>query len=363
KNIIFVFYYKIMLKQTERLKIIYDYLKLTSADANTILEYLKQKDAEISLRQLQRDLTEVEKVFLQSNEQLTHSVVGYRKKIWKINSAETKRELTQKAINTLLLAVLTQPNILKENRKGHNDLFQDLLQDALQQSKNEIIKGNNQQLINTHFYEITKDIVFNSNIDDLIWAITNKKHIHILELINDYTVDNHVFKTEKIDFAPVSILYHRGTFLVAGIENHKQEIVIYEIGQLKKIKILGKGYNYEQLSKKIKTELDKRFGITKNINDEVYDIKIEFTSVTGALVSKYFWHHSQHFEKKKGNHIMTMKCGINRELLGWLFQWMYNVHIIEPSILQEYYDKTLDEMINNRKSKKPLVYRNIFEPK
>lgn len=352
-----------MLKQLERLKVIYDFLKQTSADASTILEYLKQKDAEISLRQLQRDLTQIEKVFLQPNEQLTNTVVGYRKKIWKINSAESKRELTQKAINTLYLAMLTQPNMLKENRKGHINLFQDLLQDTLQQSKNEIIKGDDQQLINTHFYEITKDIVFNANIDDLIWAITNKKHIHILELINDYTVDNHVFKTEKIDFAPVSILYHRGTFLVAGIENHKQEIVIYEIGQLKKIKILSKGYNYEQLSKKIKTELDKRFGITKNINDEVYDIKIEFTSVTGALVSKYFWNHSQHFEKKKGNHIMTMKCGINRELLGWLFQWMYNIRIIEPLILQEYYDKTLDEMIANRKTKKPLVYRNIFEPK
>lgn len=60
---------------------------------------------------------------------------------------------------------------------------------------------------------------------------------------------------------------------------------------------------------------------------------------------------------------MTIKCGINRELLGWLFQWMYNVRILEPAILQKYHDKTLDEMIVNRKSKKSLVYRNIFEPK
>ncbi|WP_291102686.1 MULTISPECIES: WYL domain-containing protein [unclassified Flavobacterium] len=352
-----------MLKQTERLKIIYDFLKQTSADANTILEYLKQKDAEISLRQLQRDLKEVEKVFFQPNEQLIITVAGCRKKIWKINLKTAKNELTQKTINTLYLAILTQPNLLKENRKDNIDLFKDLLQNALQQSKNEIINGDNQQLINTHFYEITKDSIFNANIDDLIGAIIHKKYIQILELINDYTVDNHAFKTEKIDFAPVSILYHRGAFLVTGVENHKQEIVIYEIGQLKKIKTLDKGYNFEQLSKKIKTELDKRFGITKNINDEVYDIKIEFTSVTGALVSKYFWHHSQHFEKKKGNHIMTMKCGINRELLGWLFQWMYNIRIIEPLILQEYYDKTLDEIIANRKTKKPLVYRNIFEPK
>jgi hypothetical protein len=41
---------------------------------------------------------------------------------------------------------------------------------------------------------------------------------------------------------------------------------------------------------------------------------------------------------------------------------MDNVRIIEPSILKEYYDKTLDEMMANRKRKKPLVYKNIFEP-
>ena len=77
-----------MLKQTERLKVIYDYLKLTSADANTILEYLKQKDGEISLRQLQRDLKEIEKVFLQPDEHLKVTVAGYRKKIWKISSID-----------------------------------------------------------------------------------------------------------------------------------------------------------------------------------------------------------------------------------------------------------------------------------
>jgi predicted DNA-binding transcriptional regulator YafY len=352
-----------MLKQTERLKVIYDFLKHTATDASTILEHLKQKEAEISLRQLQRDLVEVEKVFLQPNEQLVVTVVGYRKKIWKISAVDGKKELTQESINLLYLSLLTSPNLLKEQKKLHFDLFQEVLETALQQSNKAILNEDKQQLINTHFYEITKDVVFNQNIDDIIWAITHKKHIQITELIDDYTVDNYVFKTDKIDFAPVFIVYHRGAFLVSGVENHQKEVVIYEIGQLKKIQILDKGYNYEVLSKKIKKEMVNRFGITKNINNEVYDIKIEFSSVTGALVSKYFWHHSQHFKKKNGNYIMTIRCGINRELLGWLFQWMYNIRIIEPAILQEYYDKTLDEMIVNRKKEKALVYRNIFDPK
>jgi WYL domain len=182
-------------------------------------------------------------------------------------------------------------------------------------------------------------------------------------LINDYTVDNHLFKDKIFEFAPVQILYHRGTFLVAGIENTNQEVVIYEIGQLKKFELLDKGYNYEQLSKKINTDLAKRFGITKNINNEVYDIVLEFTSVTGSLVSKFFWHQTQRFEKKNSIWFMTMQCGINRELLGWLFQWMFNIRVIEPPILQQKYDETLNEMIANRQKDKAFVYRNIFEPK
>ncbi|WP_281323865.1 WYL domain-containing protein [Flavobacterium sp. IMCC34518] len=353
-----------MLKQTERLKVIYTFLKQTPADARAILEFLQTNDAEISLRQLQRDFNEVEKIFIQPNEELFVQIGQHRKKIWQIVNSDKKIKFNQSTINTLYLAMLVSPNILMENRLPDIELFRELLQKAINKSENQLsITQNQSQLINTHFYEITKDTIFNANINQLISAVTNRKYIKIIELINDYTVDNHQFKTDSVNFAPVAIIYHRGAFLIAGIESKNQEAVIYEIGQLKNFKILDKGYNYEQFSNRIKNEFDKRFGITKNMTDDVYEIVLEFTSVTGALVSKYFWHHSQHFEKKKGNWIMTMKCGINRELMGWLFQWMYNVRILEPAILQMNYDKTLDEMIANRKNQKSLVYKNIFEPK
>jgi predicted DNA-binding transcriptional regulator YafY len=350
-----------MLKQTERLKVIYTFLKQTPADANTILAYLKKNDAEISLRQLQRDLIDVEKIFIQSNEEFLVQIGQHRKKIWQIVNLDKKIKFNQSTINTLYLAMLVSPNILMENRLSDVELFRELLRKGINKNENQLSITQN-QLINTHFYEITKDTIFNANINQLIRAVTSRKYIKIIELVNDYTVDNHRFKTDSVNFAPVSIIYHRGAFLIAGIESKNQEAVIYEIGQLKRFTILDKGYNYEQFYNRIETELGKRFGITKNMTDEVYEIVLEFTSVTGALVSKYFWHHSQHFEKKKGNWVMTMKCGINRELMGWLFQWMYNVRILEPSVLQINYDKTLDEMIINRKNKKSFVYKNIFEP-
>ena len=143
---------------------------------------------------------------------------------------------------------------------------------------------------------------------------------------------------------------------------HNRAVLLIRSQETSDSGVLKNGYNFEFVINKVQVELKKRFGITKNINEEVYDIEIEFSSVTGSLASKYSWHSTQHFVKKGNVWVMTLQCGINRELVGWLFQWMYNVRIVQPPILQEYYNKALEEMLADRKSNKPLVYRNIFEP-
>jgi hypothetical protein len=50
-------------------------------------------------------------------------------------------------------------------------------------------------------------------------------------------------------------------------------------------------------------------------------------------MKNHHWHATQKFPKKNGNTLMYLECGINRELLGWLFQWMYNIRVVEPEIL------------------------------
>jgi predicted DNA-binding transcriptional regulator YafY len=111
---------------------------------------------------------------------------------------------------------------------------------------------------------------------------------------------------------------------------------------------------------KLKDELLRRFGVTKNINNEIYDIKIEVSYNLARFIESHHWHSTQKTTKRKSNLIIHFKCGINRELLGWLCQWMYNVRVIEPDILKTYYEKTIKEIQINNNSKLPLVYRNIF---
>ena len=206
--------------------------------------------------------------------------------------------------------------------------------------------------------------MFENNIDKLIEAISTQNIILISRLKNDYTVDNHHQTTAVFEFIPVKIIYHRGAFLIAGfLKSNTAEIVLYEISQLEEFTIRKEKFNLKDLSKTLNDELDNRFGITKNIDDKVYDIKLEFTNITGSLVRKYTWHHSQKFILYEGNYIMTLKCGINRELLGWIFQWMYNVRILEPQQLIDVYKNSLVEMQSNRNLHTALKYKNIFEPK
>ena len=107
--------------------------------------------------------------------------------------------------------------------------------------------------------------------------------------------------------------------------------------------------------------MDNRFGITDNMNNEIYDIEIEFSELTGEFVKHHFWHHSQNFSKlSTGNYVMTLRCGINRELVGWIFQWMSNARVIKPESLQELVKEKHREILDNYESDMPLSSNNSF---
>jgi hypothetical protein len=75
---------------------------------------------------------------------------------------------------------------------------------------------------------------------------------------------------------------------------------------------------------------------------------------------RHFWHSSQSFKEQNGKIIMYLHCGINRELIGWLYMWMYNVRVVEPQILKDYYTKALKKITQVNNEVQPLVYQNVF---
>jgi predicted DNA-binding transcriptional regulator YafY len=192
-------------------------------------------------------------------------------------------------------------------------------------------------------------------------AISKNNMLLIRDLKNDETGDNFSFTSKKIQIIPVLMIFHRNNYYIGGYNVSQNQVVIYGIRQMEGVSILPKTCKPKDYYYLVSKELDSRFGVTKNINSNIYTIQIEISNVLSEFVQNHTWHHSQQFEKKKGKTLLTLTCGINRELLGWLFQWMYNIKIIEPKILSAYYEKAIKEIMAVHNDKKSLVYKNIFE--
>lgn len=308
------------MKQLQRLRLIYTLLKEKQISITGIKNHLADQGSEISRRQLERDLADVENYFLQNQEEFLVTKVKKEKQY---------------------LIVSTKKNF------GING-------------------GGDSRIVNSNFYEIKKNTAQDLLIGQLLHAISLRKLIIILEIKGDSTVDNHLLHDKTFELAPIRLLYHRGQIHVIGFDaKNLNELLIYGIDQLVHVHQRQKSFNYDLLSARADSELLKRFGITKNVDNAVYDIQLEFSNLTGAFIKKFHWHPTQKFEQKAANEkvIMHMKCGINRELVGWILQWIYNVKIISPPILNEYYTKSIDNIIALHSEKSPMVYRNIFEPK
>jgi len=300
------------MKQLERLLFLIKVLKTKPCSTHELLAQLSKQNSNSSIRQLQRDFKDIA-LLLSDNETLK----SYRKDKLKYFFIE----------------------ISKSDFKSINE---------------------NKTYKNTNFYVQSKSKHIDFNLNAIENAIKESKSIVISEIKNDETGDNNNFETKNIFFQPIQILLHRDSYYVGGYNISKKCIQIFGINQIEKVALSNQYELFAERSKMFDIELNKRFGVSKNINEHTYKIVLEVSSVLAGFIKNHHWHATQKFSKKNGNTIMHLECGINRELLGWLFQWMYNIRVVEPEILKFYYEKTLNEIQNNKNSKATLVYRNLF---
>lgn len=298
------------MKQTQRIKYLYDLLSGSKHTYETLLNAFKKKKVAIGLRQLQRDIKDLE-LFLDTDERL----VKNRSK-GKILELEIKKRTTVNSPSFVEASIFKTPIDKKDIE--------------------------------------TKVAFFNE-------VILKNTPLSIDKIHNDATSFNAEFKDTSFTLFPLKIIYHNSDYYLGCYIKKTKEFGIFEINQLVEYRTLrrSKQYDYEKLLVGFNTYAKTLFGVTKNIDDNIYKIKLEFSSVTGTYIETFVWHHSQKLKRKDNTIIMTLKCGINRELVGWIFMWMYNVRIVEPPELKDYYNRTINqiEKINTDKS---LLYKNIF---
>ena len=215
----------------------------------------------------------------------------------------------------------------------------------------------------THFYETEANKRLDQRLEVVMQTIDKKLKIKVIDITGDATSVPDGLDSSLI-LLPVQVIYHRGCFYVAGVAGDTQQVLTFQIDHLTFSKTTDT-FDRTALIEPVEDNLRNRFGVTQNIDNEVYDIELRFSSVTGRFVSEQFWHHSQQATPVGDDWLITFQCGINRELVGWLFQWMSNVRVIGPPELKKLYDEQLARMlsITSQAPDEPLAYINAFAPK
>ncbi len=217
----------------------------------------------------------------------------------------------------------------------------------------------------SHFYETEAHRKLDENLEIIATAIDSSRKLKINNISGDSTsIGNSI--NFPIDVLPISIRYHRGCFYLVSVLHEKVQpsVVTFQVDQLS-LTITDKSFERQDYVELVESALKYRFGISQNIDGEVYDIRLRFSSTTGEFVKNQFWHDEMNTPQRNGDGwIIEFQCGINRELVGWLFQWMSNVKVLAPPKLVDLYNEQLDLMLKLRghTDDDPLEYTNRFAP-
>lgn len=352
------------MNQIERLHFIYQLLEIEPRTVQDICKELAKAGYTTANRQIYNDLSQLEKSYLRKNQQLQITTGQHNQKTYRLVYTDSSISVTGYDVNSYQLSRLSMTTYITEGRGDSINKFRDIVAEKIMHlSKTKYTTLPIEQNFNSHFFERKYSAEFNKISEDIIWSIANNKIIEIIDIYGDATAVTKEI-TYPIKLKALLLVYHNGAYYTAGFTEKKNEFITIDLSKIVAYNITNQTFAHKKALPLAKAELQKRFGLTGNIDKEVYDIELEFSSITGEFLSHYHWHESQTFSiLKNGNYRMKMHCGINRELFGWIFRWMGNVKIIGPQKLKELYLEQLAIMNKNYATNQSLSYTNIFKPK
>lgn len=327
------------MKQLDRLNRLIGFLKDGPQTVETIERYF---GGELTPRQIRRLIDALELIGFDRKE--FESTGRANKKTWHIQSSPYERN-TQRLLRGVLPRVFSvKRQELVEKLVGKLDVAID----------------------STHFYETEAHKKLDENLETIVTAIDSSRKITVNGISGDSTSIGNTINF-PVDILPITIRYHRGCFYLVSVLNEdvQPSVMTFQVDQLS-VAITNESFERQGYIELVDSALKYRFGISQNVNDAVYDIRLRFSSTTGEFVKNQFWHDEMNAPQQDGDGwIIEFQCGINRELVGWLFQWMSNVKVLGPPDLIKLYNEQLDLMLKLRghTDDDPLEYTNKFAPR
>lgn len=146
-----------------------------------------------------------------------------------------------------------------------------------------------------------------------------------------------VFALRTIGAIPIKLVQSRGYHYLQVYNLEAETFCAIEWQSIIDCKPIIHPYKEDIIAIEERCTLDfkKRFGMSKNIDATVYNIKLSFNATSGNYIKQYDWHHSQRFEQKRDKVIMHLNCGINNDLVRFIWRWLDEVDVQEPKVLKE----------------------------
>ncbi len=266
------------------------------------------------------------------------------KKVWKLEYKETSGKLTTYDINSFFLLKNFAPYLVLEGRKSSIEKFEKInYKNFSKNNFQQYIQANELFLRKTNYNENMFGTEEQNQIEDLIWALHNKRIIIVeQDLINNNNI--HISKDSfPLRMYPMELVFHRGRINLAGFSKTNQ-LLIFAIDKQFRYTLTNETFNRKKLLPVYKIEFEKLFGISLSINNKVYHIKLEFTKDYAESYKTYHWHSSQRWaELKNGNYMLHLHCSIGRELVGFIAIGLSMIKVHQPKILKDLVLKKLKD--------------------
>ncbi|PCJ80463.1 MAG: hypothetical protein COA49_08305 [Bacteroidetes bacterium] len=349
------------LSKTELILKIYNRLHMRPVTIKSLKAWLERNSIECSERSLYRYLNDLTRNVSQLGEEIEVTYGDNNQKTWKLIHFKIGERLEESDINSLYMFFCFAPEALTRSRISSFEKLEKIFHSQI--SKNNLtsnINSTQSHIHNTNFQQCEYEYHSHELLDKFISIIENKNQILITNFQYDITS---ISASEVINtpLNPVKIIFHRGTIHICFCKDVNSKLFVLALEQIVNIIILESHFTSGDISLKFNAILRNRFGITTNIDDKIYDIELEFSEETGNFVSIHFWHNSQKFVRlSSGNYLLKLRCGINRELVGWIMMWMSNVVVAKPAILRSIVQRKLAYTLRNYSDNVKLVSNNTF---
>ena len=118
----------------------------------------------------------------------------------------------------------------------------------------------------TNFYKPVITLHDEQKIALIQKAIANGERIGVSKIINDETGDNAQFETKQVELVPIELLLHRNNYYVGSYHLKRECVVFFNIKQMVSVFLPEKKGTPERYWEAYTQEVNKRFGVTKNID-------------------------------------------------------------------------------------------------